>query len=91
VPTIDERTGRKNAYAERFVRTVRAECLDHILVLGRRHLEGVLRGYVAHYNEERPHGPGVIPTGVLSWVGMPRVEVARKLAEAIWHMLTRGR
>jgi Integrase core domain len=44
-----------NAYAERFVRTVRDECLDWLLILGRRHLEHVLRIYVQHYNRERPH------------------------------------
>ena len=41
--------------AERFVRTVRSECLDWLLILNRRHLEGVLRVYVDHYNRERPH------------------------------------
>jgi putative transposase len=49
------RVPRANAFAERWVRTVRAECLDWILVLGRRHLEGILRAYVAHYNRARPH------------------------------------
>jgi putative transposase len=44
-----------NAYAERWVRTVRADCLDRILILGRRHLERVLRVYRQHYNEHRPH------------------------------------
>src|ERR671937_120472 len=44
-----------NAYAERFVRTVRTGCLDWLLILGRRHLEHVLRTYTAHYNRERPH------------------------------------
>jgi putative transposase len=44
-----------NAYAERFVRTIRAECLDWLLILSRRHLETVLRVYTAHYNRERPH------------------------------------
>jgi putative transposase len=44
-----------NAYAERWVRTVRADCLDRILILGRRHLEHVLRVYHRHYNEHRPH------------------------------------
>ena len=41
--------------AERFVRTLRQECLDWLLILGRRHLERVLREYVEHYNRERPH------------------------------------
>src|SRR6266542_4017536 len=46
---------RANAFAERFVRTVRSECLDHVLVYGRRHLDRVLRVYVSHYTEHRPH------------------------------------
>jgi putative transposase len=49
------RAPQANAYAERFVPTVRAECLDWLLILGRRHLEHVLRAYTAHYNAERPH------------------------------------
>jgi putative transposase len=44
-----------NAHAERWVRTLRAECLDRILILGRGHLEHVLRAYRCHYNEHRPH------------------------------------
>jgi transposase InsO family protein len=49
------RAPQANAVAERWVRTVRNECLDHLLVFGRRHLERVLRDYVAHFNAERPH------------------------------------
>src|SRR5437870_10787312 len=49
------RAPQANAYAERFVRTVRAECLDWLRILGRRHLETVLRIYTAHHNRERPH------------------------------------
>ena len=49
------RAPRANAYAERWVRTVRAECLDWKLVLGRRHLDRVLRTYEVHYNYARPH------------------------------------
>jgi putative transposase len=49
------RAPRANAIAERWVRTVREECLDRILITGRRHLERVLRRYVGHYNAERPH------------------------------------
>ena len=44
-----------NAYAERWIRTLRADCLDRILILGHRHLEHVLRIYRRHYNEHRPH------------------------------------
>ena len=49
------RAPQANAYAERFVRTVRAECLDWLLIIGRRHLEAALSIYAAHYNRERPH------------------------------------
>jgi putative transposase len=44
-----------NAYAERWIRTVQAECLDWLLIVGRGHLEQVLRVYVEHYNVHRPH------------------------------------
>ena len=44
-----------NAFAERWVRTVREDCLDHLLVISRRHLERALAEYVAHYNQGRPH------------------------------------
>jgi putative transposase len=44
-----------NAHAERWVRTVRAECLDWMLIVGRSHLEQVLRVYAYHYNAHRPH------------------------------------
>jgi putative transposase len=44
-----------NAYAERWIRTVRAGCLDWLLITGRGHLEQVLRIYIEHYNGHRPH------------------------------------
>ena len=49
------RSPRANAFAERFVPTIRQECLDHLLVISRRHLETVLTDYVTHYNRSRPH------------------------------------
>ena len=49
------RSPKANAFAERFVKTVRQECSDHILVFGERHLGPILREYVRHYNQERPH------------------------------------
>jgi transposase InsO family protein len=49
------RAPRAKAHAERWVRTVRRECVDWLLVLGRRHLERVLHEYVDHYNAARPH------------------------------------
>jgi putative transposase len=49
------RAPRANAVAERWVGTARRECLDRLLILGRGHLEAVLREFVAHYNAARPH------------------------------------
>ena len=49
------RAPKANAIAERFVRTVRAECLDWLLILNRGHFERVLRVYVDRYNAQRPH------------------------------------
>jgi putative transposase len=49
------RAPNANAFAERWIRTVRSECLDWVLILGRRHLDRVLQTYVMHYNGHRPH------------------------------------
>jgi putative transposase len=56
------RAPKANAYAERWVRTIRAELLDWTLILGRRHLDRVLDRYASHYNSHRPHrGIGLVP------------------------------
>ena len=49
------RSPRANAVAERWIRAVRAECLDWLLIAGERHLHRVLRTYADHYNRQRPH------------------------------------
>jgi putative transposase len=76
------RAPRENALAERFVRNVRQEWLDHVLIYGRRHLEPVLGAYVAHDVAERPHR-GLrlaVPAGTRTPQarGTPRTPVERR-------------
>ncbi len=49
------RAPNANACAERVIETIRVECLDWTLILGRRHLDRTLRTYAEHYNRGRPH------------------------------------
>jgi putative transposase len=49
------RAPQARAHAERWVGSLRRECLDRLLIFGRRHLEGVVAAYTLHYNEHRPH------------------------------------
>ncbi|NLE44444.1 MAG: transposase, partial [Chloroflexi bacterium] len=49
------RAPKANAVAERWIRSLRHECLDHLLILNQRHLRRVLTEYIAFYNQARPH------------------------------------
>ena len=46
---------RANAICERFIGSVRRECLDHMLIFNEAHLRRLLKGYTAYFNDERPH------------------------------------
>jgi transposase InsO family protein len=55
VRKIPPRSPQANAYAERFVGTIRREVTDRMLVVGERHLRRTLDRYARHYNGRRPH------------------------------------
>ncbi|GAA2396058.1 integrase core domain-containing protein [Nonomuraea africana] len=81
------RTPRANCYAERWIRTVRAECTDRMLIYGVRHLRAVLNEYLDHYNGHRPHqARGQRPPDQGEQVALPmegRIERRRILGGAI--------
>ena len=76
------RAPKANAIAERFIRTIRTECLDWLLIVNQRHLERVLRIFVQHYNSHRPHRslnltapePNAPPLSLSCAAARPRVE-----------------
>ena len=49
------RAPRANAVAERVIRTLRNECLDHLIIINEQHLQAVLAEFVEYYNMDRPH------------------------------------
>ena len=55
VVLIPERAPNANAYAERFVRSLKEECLDRIVPIGERHFRRAMAAYVDHYHRERNH------------------------------------
>ena len=74
------RAPQANAFCERLIGSIRRECLDFLIPLNERHLRGILKEWVAHYNRGRPHsslGPGIpepsggIPTAPISGYAIP--------------------
>jgi putative transposase len=52
---VGPRSPNMNAYSERFAQTLRKELLDHFVVCGEKHLNHIVREFLTHYHEERPH------------------------------------
>ena len=78
------RAPRANAVAERFLRSVRRECLDHVLLLGEAHLRRSLGAYVAYFNAARPHqGRGQRVPVPSAPPGRPRGDAGRIVARPV--------
>jgi putative transposase len=52
---LPPRSPNLNAYAERFVRTIKESCLDRLILVGERSLRAAIREFMQHYHHERPH------------------------------------
>ena len=65
---ISPRSSWQNAYAERLIGTLRRECLDHVLIVGERHLRRLLASYSSYYNASRTHCSLNKNAPVLRWV-----------------------
>jgi transposase InsO family protein len=86
-----------NAICERVIGTMRRECLDFVIPLNERHLYGLLKEWVTHYNEGRPHmslGPGIpqpllaLPVGLQAqrhWLSRGQDVVSRPILNGLHH------
>lgn len=82
------RAPQANAFCERLIGTIRRECLDFMIPLNEKHLRGVLRQWVMHYNQGRPHsslGPG-IPDAPIS---LPRPGPSRHIIPKDHHVVAK--
>jgi len=73
----------QNAFAERFVQSVRRECLDHFVVFGETHLRHLLSEYLVYYHQFRPHQG--LDNRPLGWTESAAAETDRPLSEVVCH------
>jgi transposase InsO family protein len=70
---LPARSPNLNACAERFVGSIKSECLDRIMPLGEKHLRAAVRTFMTHYHEERPHQgfgqPADLADDQVTWTG----------------------
>jgi transposase InsO family protein len=87
------RAPRANAIAERVIRTLRQECLDHVVALSERHLQAALQEYADYYNAERPHRSlALVPPLALPRApsALPGRVVARPVLGGLHHVYSRA-
>jgi transposase InsO family protein len=81
---------RANAIGERVVRSLRQECLDHILPLSERHVRSVLAEFVDYYNQDRPHRSLGLETPVPSHRQVDGEVVSRPVLGGLHHVYERA-
>ncbi len=81
---------RANAVGERVVRTLRRECLDHILPLSERHVRAVLAEFASYYNRDRPHRSLRLETPVPSHQSVDGKVVSRPVLGGLHHVYERA-
>ncbi len=84
------RTPTANSLAERIVRTIRTECLDHLIVIDERHLRAVLAEYADYYNRDRPHRSLWLKTPLPSPVLVGGRVVSRPVLGGLHHVYARA-
>jgi len=80
------RSPNLNAYCERFVQTIKQECLDHFVIVGEGQMNYIVREFLLHYHHERPHqGLGNVPLSGSPPVGDGEVECRERLGGLLKH------
>lgn len=79
----------QNGYAERLIGSIRRECVDHIVVLGERHLRHVLLSYMNYYNETRTHLSLNKDAPISRAVGMAGRIIVRPVLGGLHHQYAR--
>ena len=91
--TVRHRTigagGLGNAIAERVVRSLRGECLDHILPPSEGHLRSVLAEFASYYNRDRPHRSLRLETPMPSPLQLHGVVISRPVLNGLHHVYQR--
>jgi transposase InsO family protein len=81
---------RANAIAERIVRTIRSECLDHVIVLNEAHLMAILKEFAAYYNRDRPHRSLELQSPVPMTAARSGHVIARSVMGGLHHVYARA-